>query len=85
MDKELNWAIMVKSKLRNKFLWLKTEENRLACVRQWNYGVNLLRQKKRMLRQIKHKFYNWQQVVFGKVYVHYFLPKTYLKAHTGKN
>ena len=28
MDKEINQAIMFKSKLRNKFLKLKTEENR---------------------------------------------------------
>ena len=33
MDKELNQAIMVRSKLRNKFLKLKTEENRLAYLR----------------------------------------------------
>ena len=32
-DKELNEAIMVRSKLRNKFLKLKTEENRLAYLR----------------------------------------------------
>ena len=30
MDKELNQAIIVGSKIRNKFLKLKTEENRLA-------------------------------------------------------
>ena len=30
MDKELNQAIMVRSKLRIKFLKFKTEENRLA-------------------------------------------------------
>ena len=30
VDKELNQAIMVKFKLRNKFLKLDTEENRLA-------------------------------------------------------
>ena len=37
MDKELNQAIMVRSKLRNKFLKLKTEENRLAYAKQRHY------------------------------------------------
>ena len=39
MDRELNQAIMVRSKLRNKFLKLKTEENRLAYAKQCNYYV----------------------------------------------
>ena len=43
MDKELNQVIMVRSKLRNKFLKLKTEGNRLAYNRQRNYCVKLLR------------------------------------------
>ena len=47
MDKELNQAIMVRSKLRNKFLKLKTEENRLAYAKQRNYCVKLLQRKKR--------------------------------------
>ena len=47
MDKELNQAIMVRSKLRNEFLKLKTEENRLAYAKQRNYFVKLLQQKKR--------------------------------------
>ena len=37
MNKELNQAIMVRSKLRNKFLKLETEENRLAYAKQHNY------------------------------------------------
>ena len=41
MGKELNQAIMVRSKPRNKYLKLKVEENRLA------YCVKLLQQKKR--------------------------------------
>ena len=45
MDKELHQAIMVRSKLRNKFLKLKTEENRLAYAKQHNYCVKLLQQK----------------------------------------
>ena len=47
MEKELNQVIMVRSKLRNKFLKLKTEENRLAYAKQRNYCVKLLKQKKR--------------------------------------
>ena len=47
MDKELNQAIMVRFKIRNKFLKLKTEENRLAYAEQHNYCVKLLPQKKR--------------------------------------
>ena len=45
MDRELNQAIMVRSKLRNKFLKLKTEENRLAYAKQLNFCVKLLKQK----------------------------------------
>ena len=33
MDKELNQAIMVRSKLRNKFLKLKTKQSRLAYAK----------------------------------------------------
>ena len=47
MDREFNQAIMIKSNLRNKFLKLKTEENRSVYVKQCNYCVKLLRQKKR--------------------------------------
>lgn len=46
MDKELDQAIMVRSKLRNEFLKLKTDENRLTYVREPNHWVKLLRQKK---------------------------------------
>ena len=38
MDKQLSQAMMVRSKLRNKFLKLRTEENRLTYVKQRNYG-----------------------------------------------
>ena len=47
MDKELNEPIMVRYKLRNKFLKLKTEENKLVYAKQCNYCVKLLQQKKR--------------------------------------
>ena len=47
MDKKLNRPIMVRQKLRNKFLRLKTEENRVGYVRKCNYCVNMLRRVKR--------------------------------------
>ena len=47
MYKERNQAIMVRSKLRNKFLKLKTEENGLAYAKQHNCCVKLLQQKRR--------------------------------------
>ena len=47
MDKEINQAIMVRSKLCYKFLKLKTKENRLAYAKQRNYYVKLLQQEKR--------------------------------------
>ena len=46
MDREFNQAIMINSNLRNKFLKLKTEESRFVYVKQCNYCVKLLRQKK---------------------------------------
>ena len=41
MDREFNQAVMVRSELRNKFLKLKTEENRLAYAKQRNSCVKL--------------------------------------------
>ena len=49
MDKELNQGIIVRSKLRNKFLKLKTEENRLVYANQRNYCVKLLQQKNKTI------------------------------------
>ena len=46
MDKELNQAIMVRTKIRNKFLKLKTEENRLTHAKQLIYCVKLFFIKK---------------------------------------
>ena len=43
--KYLNQTVMVRFKLRNTFLKLKTEENRLAYAMQRNYYVKLLQQK----------------------------------------
>ena len=36
---------MVRSKPRNNFLKLKTEENKLAYAKQCNYSLKLLEQK----------------------------------------
>ena len=49
MGRELNQVIMVKSKLCNKFLKLKTEENRLAYVKQRNYfsSINVISYSKK--------------------------------------
>ena len=44
--KYLNQTVMARFKLRNTFLKLKTEENRLAYAMQRNYYVKLLQQKK---------------------------------------
>ena len=43
MNNELSRAIMVRSRLRNKYLKLKTIESRDAYKRQRNYCVSLLR------------------------------------------
>ena len=47
MNKSLSKAIMVRSKLRNKFLKLKTSESREAYNKQRNYCVTLLRESKK--------------------------------------
>ena len=46
MDKELNQAIMVRSKLRNKYLKSKSETDKQRYNKQRNYCVKLLRLKK---------------------------------------
>ena len=46
MDKELNQAIMVRSKLRNKYVKSKSETDKQRYNKQRNYCVKLLRLKK---------------------------------------
>ena len=46
MDKELNHAIMVRSKIRNKYLKSKSEIDKQRYNKQRNYYVKLLRLKK---------------------------------------
>ena len=46
MDKELNQAIMVRSKLRNKYLKSKSETDKQSYNKQRNHCVKLLRLKK---------------------------------------
>ena len=45
MDKELNQAIMVRSKLRNKYLKSKSEKGKQRYSKQRHYCVKLLRLK----------------------------------------
>ena len=45
MDKELNEAIMKCLKLQNIYLKHRSEENRLAYKKQFNFCVTLLRKK----------------------------------------
>ena len=47
MNKELKKAIMVRSKLRNKFLKSRSEEDRKAYNKQRNMSVKLLKKTKR--------------------------------------
>ena len=47
MTDELYKAIMVRSRLRNKFLKLKTMESRIKYKKQRNFCVSLLRKTKR--------------------------------------
>ena len=51
MNNKLNKAIMNRSRLRNRFLKNKTEENKKAYNRQRNYVVSLLKKS-------KHEYYN---------------------------
>ena len=46
MDKELNQAVMVRSKLRNKYLKSKSEIDKRRYNKQRNYCVKILRLKK---------------------------------------
>ena len=46
MSKELNKAIMTRSRLRNKYLKDKSADSKIAYDKQRNYWVNLLRRTK---------------------------------------
>ena len=46
MDRELNQAFMVRPKLQNKFLRLKTQENRIAYVSQHILNINSISDNK---------------------------------------
>ena len=47
MSKELNKAIMTRSRLRNKYLKEKSADLKIAYDKQRNYCVNLLRRNKK--------------------------------------
>ena len=48
MNKELSKVIMNRTRLRNKFLKNRTDENKRKYSKQWNYCVSLLRKTKRV-------------------------------------
>ena len=52
LTKNLSKVIMTRSKLRNKFLDNKTEENRTLYMKQRNYCVSLLRKTKKCITLI---------------------------------
>ena len=49
MTKELNKAIMTRSRLCYKYLKEKKADSKIACDEQRNYCVNLLRRTKRII------------------------------------
>ena len=51
MNKDLNQAVMVRLKLRHKFLRVKAEENGIVYVSQRSYCVNMLHRKKKRIHQ----------------------------------
>ena len=79
MGKELNQAIMVRSKPRNKSLKLKVEENRLAYAEQRNYCVKLLQQKKRQYFESLNLSSITGNKLFGKTVSPLFTEKMGLK------
>ena len=77
-DKELNQAIMVRSKLRNKYLKSKSETDKQRYNKQRNHCVKLLRLK-------KEKYYECLDIskitdnkTFWKTISSLFLNKSYL-------
>ena len=76
MDKELNQAIMVRSKLRNKYLKSKSEIDKQRYNKQRNYCVKLLRFKKQKYYEsldiskiIDDKTFGRQQVLYFQIKV----------------
>ena len=75
MGKELNQAIMVRSKLRNKYLKSKSETDKQRYNKQRNYCVKLLRLKKQeyyesldISKTTDNKTF-WQQVLYFQIKV----------------
>ena len=75
MGKELNQAIMVRSKLRNKYLKSKSETDKQRYNKQRNYCVKLLRLKKQEyyesldISKITDNKTFWQQVLYFQIKV----------------
>ena len=65
---ELNKAIINRSRLRNRYLKLRTSESKIAYTKQRNYTVNLLRKEKKIyynnldLRNITDNKQFWRNV-----------------------
>ena len=71
MDKELNQAIMVRSKLGSKILKLRTEENRLAYAKQGKFCVKLLQQKSNITLRTLTLVVLLIKSYSGKQYLHF--------------
>ena len=78
MNKPFCKAIMVRSRLRNKFLKLKTTESMLAYKKQRNHCVTLLREAKKsyyqklLVRSItdNKKFWRHVKPIFSDKIIH---------------
>ena len=66
MNKELSKAVIVSSKLWNRFLRLKTEKLNCLCKKTVILLICYV-QKRRLLWQIKYEFYDWRQVFWKNV------------------
>ena len=78
MDKELNQAIMVRSKLRNKYLKSKSETDKQRYNKQRNHCVKLLRLKKQKYYECLDISKITDNKTFWKTISPLFLNKSYL-------
>ena len=79
MNKELSKAVIVSSKLWNRFLRLKTEKLNCLCKK-----TQLLRQYVTSKKGDYYDKLNMSSItddkLFGKIYAHYLPTKNYIKA-----
>ena len=52
---ELNKAIMNRSRLRNRYLKLRTSESKIAYTKQRNYTVNFYKRKRKFITMLISK------------------------------